>query len=44
MNAKLISVFIVLLALLLKSLHQDAVAKAALSNAKELGYKAPSTK
>ena len=30
--------------LALKSLQQDAVAKAALSNAKELGYKAPSTK
>ena len=31
-------------ALLLKSLNQDAVAEAALSKAKELGYKAPSTK
>ena len=30
--------------LALKSLHQDAVAEAALSKAKELGYKAPSTK
>jgi hypothetical protein len=44
LNTKLISVFIVLLALLLKSLHQDAVAEAALSKAEELGYKAPSTK
>jgi Flp pilus assembly protein TadD len=30
--------------LALKSLHQDAEAEAALSKAKELGYKAPSTK
>jgi Flp pilus assembly protein TadD len=30
--------------LALKSLHQDADAETALSKAKELGYKAPSTK